>query len=112
VWGVWHGDALHLSVGSRVLARQLEVGMPVAAHLDSGTDVVIVEGTVAGAASGADLVAAYDAKYRWNYRVEEYGPLTTVIPSVVLAWRSGGWAGRDGFQATGRFRFPSGDGPG
>jgi hypothetical protein len=106
VWGVWHREALHLSVGSRVLARQLDGDPPVTVHLDSGTDVVIVEASVEGHTSDDDLVAAYNAKYSWDYRIDDYGPLTSLVPSTVVAWRSGGWAGRDGFEATARFRFP------
>jgi hypothetical protein len=36
-------------------------------HLDSGTDVVIVEVAVAGKAADAALVAAHDTKYSWSY---------------------------------------------
>jgi hypothetical protein len=44
VWGVWHADVLHLSVGSPIVASALEVDPRVTAHVGSGTDVVIVEG--------------------------------------------------------------------
>ncbi len=44
VWGIWADDSLLLSVGSAVLKRQLEAAPTVTVHLDSGTDVVIVEG--------------------------------------------------------------------
>jgi hypothetical protein len=105
VWGVWRAPELHLSVGSPVLARALVTGAPVTAHLDSGTDVVVVEGTVTGHTTDADLVAAYDAKYEYRYDVDEYGPLTTVRAERVLAWRSAGPAGRDGFRRTARWRY-------
>jgi hypothetical protein len=67
---------------------------------------VIVEGSAAGSAADSHLVDAYNAKYDWNYTVDEYGPFTLVEPAKVIAWRSTGWAGRDGFQATGRWVFP------
>ena len=77
----------------------------VTVHLDSGVDVVIVEGQAAGHAEADELYDAYNEKYDWNYSTDEYGPLTTIVPSTVLAWRSAGWAGREGFQQTGRWRF-------
>lgn len=105
VWGLWSGDRLHLSVGSPSLAAGCAPGAPVTVHLDSATDVVVVEATVVGSAEDEPLVVAYNAKYDWDYTVAEYGPLTTLAPSKVLAWRSAGWAGRGGFQRTARWRF-------
>jgi hypothetical protein len=107
VWGVWIDDALWLSIGSPVVARQLTVDPAVTVHLDSGTDVVVVE-AVATDRPGTDvapIVAAYDAKYDWHYTIDDYGPLTRLEPSTVVAWRSAGWAGRDGFRQVGRWRF-------
>jgi hypothetical protein len=74
-------------------------------HLDSGTDVVIVEGVVEAKTVDPGLISAYDAKYTWMYDVDAYGPLTSIRPRTVLAWRSAGWAGRDGFTATNRWRW-------
>jgi hypothetical protein len=106
VWGVWDDLRLALSIGSPAVQRLVGHGAPVTVHLDSGTDVVIVEGVVAGATDDADVIAAYDAKYEWSYDVAVYGPLTTVEPTDILAWRTAGWAGRDSFQQTGRWKFP------
>ena len=105
VWGVWAGDRLHLSVGSPEIARRLQDRADVVVHLGSSTDVVIVDGIVTGWTTDADLVAAYDTKYDWSYTVDEYGPLTTIAPTRIVAWHSAGWAGREGFRATGRWRF-------
>ncbi len=105
VWGVWGDQRLHLSIGSPVIARQLEQVGTVTVHLESGVDVVIVEGTAAGSTSAPHLYEAYNDKYDWNYTTEEYGPLTTIAPTTVLAWRAAGWAGREGFRETGRWRF-------
>lgn len=63
-----------------------------------------------GQASGAepldwDWVARYERKYDSSYEVDKYGPLTRVAPETVLAWRTAGWAGRESFQQTGRWRF-------
>lgn len=111
VWGVWHEHRLHLSIGSPVLARQLAADPTVTVHLAHDTEVVVIEGSVIGATDDTELVAAYDLKYDWTYSVDEYGPLTTVEPFTVVAWRSGGWAGRDGFQQTNRWVYrPRGSG--
>lgn len=105
VWGIWAEQRLHLSIGSPVISGLLAAAPDVTVHLDSGVDVVIVEGRVGGKTEDQELYDAYNKKYDWNYSTDEYGPLTTIVPTTVLAWRSAGWAGRDGFQQTGRWRF-------
>jgi len=105
VWGVWTDTTLYLSIGSRVLRQRLEADPMLTAHLDSGADVVLLEGRVDGESTDAELIASYDAKYDWSYDVEEFGPLAVVTPARVLAWRLGGWAGREGFQATASWSF-------
>jgi hypothetical protein len=109
VWGVWSplGDAdLWLTLGSPRLAADVAARPLVTAHLDSGVEVVIVEGAaelVRDPAAVARFVAAYDRKYDWVYDVEQYGPPTRITPTSVLAWRSAGWAGRDGFAAASKW---------
>jgi hypothetical protein len=106
VWGVWHEHQLHLSLGSPTLREALREDPVVTIHLDSGTDVVIVEGLVSSAAPTVPkVIEAYDQKYDWEYQVSQYGDLTEVKPRRVLAWRTSGWAGRDSFQTTGRWAF-------
>jgi hypothetical protein len=106
VWGVWDEQRLHLSVGSPVLRRALRAHPAATVHLDSGTDVVIVEGLATEVTSTAPAaVEAYNRKYDWDYRTADYGELTVVAPVTVLAWRTAGWAGRDSFQQTGRWVF-------
>jgi hypothetical protein len=106
VWGVWDHGQLHLSIGSPTIRRAIGQQPLVTVHLDSSIDVVILEGEVAGTTDDPSVVAQYDRKYDWTYDVVEYGPLTTIAIDVVMAWRSTGWAGRDGFSATGRWKFP------
>jgi hypothetical protein len=111
VWGIWHGRRLHLSVGSPTLRRSVDRDPMVTVHLDSGTDVVLVEGTAGRTTEGGTpsaVIDAYNAKYNWDYQVAEYGELVVVEPLRILAWRTAGWAGRDSFQATGSWHF---DGP-
>ena len=68
LWGVWVDGALYLDGHPQTRwARNLTANPRAAAHLESGTDVVIVEGTVEDVridpALGARVVAAWDAKY-------------------------------------------------
>jgi hypothetical protein len=96
---------LYLSIGSPRLNADARDATPVTVHLGSVTDVVIVEGLIAGHNDDGEVLDAYNTKYDWDYTVDEYGPFTTVAPVNVMAWRSAGWAGREGFQHTGRWRF-------
>ena len=109
VWGIWSLDKLCLSIGSPRLKADAQADGPVTVHLGSINDVVIVEGRTAGSSSDDRLLEDYNTKYDWNYEVGEYGPFTIVEPTKVIAWRTAGWAGREGFRATGRwsFRAPS-----
>jgi len=105
VWGVWNDRKLFLSIGSPTITRELVDDPTMTVHLDSGTDVVIVEGKVSGTCIEPAVFALYDAKYEWTYTIDEYGPLTMVAPSIVIAWRSADWAGRGGIGSAGRFRL-------
>lgn len=107
VWGVWTGGALCLSVGSPTISAAVGDGQPVTVHLPSDMDVVILEGIATGSTGDPEVIGLYNAKYGWDYTVEEYGPLARIAPVKVIAWRSAGWAGRGGFQQAGRWRFGS-----
>lgn len=112
VWGVWHGELLHLSVGSPVLRAALAEDSRVTVHLDSGTHVVIVEGTaLTTSADDRAAVQAYDAKYDWEYDAVQYGALTRVAPSRVFGWRTAGPAGRESFTETGSWDWAGGRQP-
>ena len=105
VWGIWQDDRIYLSIGSPAARRALARDPAVTVHLDSGTDVVIVEGLAIPAVSHGAPIVAYNQKYDWEYDPEEYGPLQCVKPLVVRAWRTAGWAGRESFTETGRWDF-------
>jgi hypothetical protein len=106
VWGVWHRDGLHLSIGSPVIAREIADDRRLAVHLESGTDVVIVEGVVPDASpSAAQVLEAYRDKYGSDYDVAVLGELTRVDPVTVMAWRTAGWAGKDGFTECAKWTF-------
>ena len=106
VWGIWSHERLHLSIGTPALRRALRKDPAVTVHLDSGTDVVIVEGLlVPTAATASELIQAYNQKYDWDYQASQYGDFATVQPQKVLAWRTAGVAGRDSFRSTGCWIF-------
>lgn len=105
VWGAWRDGNLYLSIGTPLTTAALAADPRVTVHLDSGTDVVIVEGRRTGMSADPDVIADYDRKYDWTYDAATYGPLSCVAPKTILAWRTSGWAGRDSFQQTGRWRF-------
>ena len=96
---------MYLSIGTPLTARLLAEDPVVTVHLESGTDVVIVEGAAAGSVDDPAVLADYDRKYDWSYDLAEYGALTCVAPETILAWRAAGFAGRDGFQQVGRWTF-------
>ena len=106
VWGVWERGGLFLSIGSPRIRTQAEIGAAATIHLGDVNDVVVVEGRVAGPVVEQDLIDVYNGKYDWDYSVDEYGPLTHIHPIKAIAWRSTGWAGRGGFESTGRWTFP------
>jgi hypothetical protein len=91
VWAVWVADALLFSTDpSSLKGRNLAARPDIVVHLDSGDDVVVLEGRVSPMASSRlpAFVDAYDAKY--GHRVDtdnvDYG-LYELAPDRVLAWR-------------------------
>jgi Pyridoxamine 5'-phosphate oxidase len=92
VWGVWLERNLYFSTdrNSRK-SRNLRQNPAIVVHLESGDDVVILEGAASLAENGQDLAAideAYLAKY--GMRVVGFMPTSViyaVTPSVAFAWR-------------------------
>jgi pyridoxine/pyridoxamine 5'-phosphate oxidase len=92
VWGVWLDDAVWFSTdAASVKGRNLAAQPEVVVHLESGDDVVIVEGRVGPAP--AERFEAYRAEYRRKYDFEHPdlgAPGATVFmvtPSRILTWR-------------------------
>ena len=109
VWGVWHESRLFVSVGSPVLARAIARDGRVTVHLESATDVVLIEGWATAAPQGHRAVERYRNKYEYDYDETQYGSLTCVAPRKVLAWTTAGVAGRDGFRGGGSWAFGADD---
>lgn len=89
VWGIWLDGALYFGGGPRT-ARNLAANPAVAIHLESGDDVVMLEGTAEPIANPA---AAWFARYadafaaKYDYRPEEASGYV-LRPRVAYAWSS------------------------
>jgi PPOX class probable F420-dependent enzyme len=91
VWGLWLEGALWFSTGPTTQkARNLAANPEVIVHLESGDDVVVIEG---GARAERDanalepFVRGYDAKY--GYRVDPADhdtPVFVVRPRLAYTW--------------------------
>ncbi|MCY4653771.1 MAG: methyltransferase domain-containing protein [Dehalococcoidia bacterium] len=86
VWGVWHGDAFHFFTDEDSLkARNIRRDSRAAVHLESGDEVVIMEGTLQSIAAVPELVSAYESKYGISLGDEPEG-LYRLELSKALAW--------------------------
>jgi hypothetical protein len=92
VWGFWIDGAVCFGTArSSCKARNLEHNAAVSIHLDSGDDVVIVEGTavevdLTDKLTFKKLDAVSRAKYKMPLMVMPESVVYSVRPRVVLAW--------------------------
>ena len=92
VWGFWMDGALYFGTArSSRKARNLAHNAAVSIHLDSGDDVVILEGAVveidlSDKPQLKKLDAASRVKYKTPMMVTPENVLYSVRPRVVLAW--------------------------
>lgn len=91
VWGVWLDEVFYFSTDPRSRkGRDLAANPEIVVHLESGDDVVILEGTaerVADESTLSRLVEAYEAKY--GFRPDPSNPGSAVyrlLPRVAYAW--------------------------
>jgi Pyridoxamine 5'-phosphate oxidase len=112
VWAVWLDQRLAFSTGS-LAAANLARSPEISVHLESGEEVVIVEGTATELADPARvraIVAIYNDKYRWDLDPDALpGPFYDVIPRVAFGWRANSWGDRGpgDLQTTAtRWRWP------
>jgi hypothetical protein len=89
VWGIWLDAVLYISIGAPLAAQNLARTPAATVHLESGTNVVILEG-VAEAVTDPSLVAhiisAYEAKYLWKWLPNDQ--LYAFRPQVGFGWLS------------------------
>lgn len=92
VWGVWLDGTFYFATarGSRK-GRNLAENPRVVVHLESGDDVVILEGDadeVSSASMLARFADAYEAKYRWRPGTDgDPGVTYALRPRVAFTWR-------------------------
>ena len=89
VWGVWLDDAFRsgCSVRSRK-ALNLARDPRLVVHLESGDEVVILEGAVESAEPDETVAAEFERKYEWRPNLEDVGSEAwfSFRPSVAFAW--------------------------
>ena len=97
VWGVWVDEKLYFGTApSSRKARNLAQNPNVTVHLESGDEVVILEGvaenlTAPGPSFSTKIIEAYAAKYEdpetgAEFRLGTTEGLKEVRPGVVFAW--------------------------
>lgn len=86
VWGVWLNDEFHFFTDPDSLkARNIRRDSRVVVHLESGDDVVILEGELVSHPATAEIVSAYETKYDMSFG-EHPGDVYTLNVSKALAW--------------------------
>lgn len=107
LWGVWVDGALYFNgLPTARWARNMAANPAVSVHLESGDEVVILEGAaedvVTDADTGRRVVEAWDAKYGRLHPEPATDGLFRLRPRTARAWSSGSLA--DGT----RWRFAEG----
>jgi general stress protein 26 len=90
VWGFWFENALYFGTArASRKSRNLARNSAVCVHLESGDDVVILDGDVVEV-SDAETIAMINAGYRAKYQmplwIHPENAVYRVQPRVVLAW--------------------------
>jgi hypothetical protein len=86
IWAVWRDGAIVFSCGpTSRKARDLARDPRLVVHLESGAEVVILEGVADQVEPTAELLAAYSEKY--GPTDPQIGNWYRVEPGRVLAWR-------------------------
>jgi len=89
VWGIWLDHAFYFSTGS-LAAQNLAARPAITVHLESGNEVVIIEGVahqVSDSALLEQVVSLYNQKYHWNLDPNQLpGPFYVVRPQVAFGW--------------------------
>jgi hypothetical protein len=91
VWGIWLEGAFYFSTGS-LAAENLAANPAITVHLESGSEVVILEGSaepVSDATLVERVVGLYKRKYQWDTDPnDQSGPFYAVRPQVAFGWLS------------------------
>ena len=86
VWGLWREGIFFFNTGERSrTARDLVDDPRVVVHLESGDEVVMLEGSVEVVEGNVEISDAYDAKY--SVRIPDGSSWYGVRPRRAFAWR-------------------------
>jgi general stress protein 26 len=92
VWGLWHAGAFYFSTGSASQkGRNIAANAAITVNLESGDDVVILEG-IAEKVSDKALLTALDKDYKQKYGFPMQnpgGPIYNLKVQRAFAWREG-----------------------
>jgi hypothetical protein len=88
VWGVFVDDAVCFGGGPDTRwSRNLAADPRASVHLESGTEVVIAEGSVERIADAADpRLRDIDDAYEVKYEMRHGPPVWVLRPDIVIAW--------------------------
>jgi nitroimidazol reductase NimA-like FMN-containing flavoprotein (pyridoxamine 5'-phosphate oxidase superfamily) len=94
VWGIWSGSEFVFSTSpASRKARNLYENPRAAIHLESGNQVVVIEGDVRELTDHAGLeafLALYNPKYHWDFTPEQVSRgVFAVRPVKAFAWLDG-----------------------
>ena len=99
VWGLWRDDAVVFGTGATSRkGRNIARDPRVVVHLESGDEVVILEGRIEAVATDDAFADAYHAKY--EHRPDPGEGWLSLPPTRAFAWRE-----RDYPQSATRFDF-------
>jgi nitroimidazol reductase NimA-like FMN-containing flavoprotein (pyridoxamine 5'-phosphate oxidase superfamily) len=101
VWGAWTGSEFMFSTSpASRKARNLYENPHAAIHLESGNQVVVIEGTVHEVRDRPKLeafLARYNPKYHWDFTAEQVSRgVFAVRPVRAFAWLDGEGEGFSG----------------
>ncbi|MGH2729917.1 MAG: pyridoxamine 5'-phosphate oxidase family protein [Actinomycetota bacterium] len=90
VWGVWVDETLHFGGGPDTLwSRNLAANPHVAVHLESGDEVVVIEGHVDRIIDPSDpMLRRVDDAYEAKYDMRHGPPVWVLRPRIAFAWTS------------------------
>ena len=90
VWGLWFEGRFYFGTSPKSVAGQnISANSSLAVHLESGDDVVILEGTAEEVTNPillAQLDEAYFSKYSYHLVRGNGGPVYALSHKVVFAW--------------------------
>jgi len=89
VWGLWHNGVFYFSTGEESIKGQNLVANPeVSVHLESGEEVVILEGEV-NEVVNKDILKSLDQAYNKKYGMDMQGPglIFSLKVGKAFAWR-------------------------